>query len=82
MNNKLYDMIFKEKIKRNIFLILQIIFLILTFIGAALVIMKKVDNAGYAVVPMLWSLIFGVFMQNSQKKIKDNLEKIDSNKNK
>lgn len=82
MDNKLYDMIFKEKIKRNIFLILQIIFLILTFIGAALVIMKKVDNAGYAVVPMLWSLIFGGFMQNSQRKIKDNLEIIDSNKNK
>jgi len=44
----------KEKIKRNIFLTLQIIFLILTFIGAILVIMKKVDNAGYSVVPMLW----------------------------
>ena len=65
----------KEKIKRNIFLTLQIIFLILTFIGAILVIMKKLDNAGYAVVPMLWSLIFGGFMQNSQKKIKENTEK-------
>jgi len=65
----------KEKIKRNIFLALQIIFLILTFIGAILVIMKKLDNAGYAVVPMLWSLIFGGFMQNSQKKIKENTEK-------
>lgn len=65
----------KEKIKRNIFLTLQIIFLILTFIGAILVIMKKLDNAGYAVIPMLWSLIFGGFMQNSQKKIKENTEK-------
>lgn len=65
----------KEKIKRNIFLILQIIFLILTFIGAILVIMKKLDNAGYAVIPMLWSLIFGEFVQNSQKKIKENTEK-------
>ena len=62
----------KEKIKRNIFLTLQIIFLILTFIGATLVIMKKLDNAGYAVIPMLWSLIFGGFMRESQKKIKDN----------
>lgn len=60
----------REKIKRNIFFILQIIFLILTFIGAILVIMKKVNNAGYAVVPMLWSLIFGGFMRESQKKIK------------
>jgi len=65
----------REKIKRNIFLVLQIIFLILTFIGAILVIMKKVDNAGYAVVPMLWSLIFGGFMRETQKKIKDNSNK-------
>ena len=62
----------REKIKRNIFLILQIIFLILTFIGAILVFMKKVDNAGYAVIPMLWSLIFGGFMRESQNKIKEN----------
>lgn len=64
----------KEKTKRNIFLALQIIFLILTFVGAALVIMKKVDNAGYAVIPMLWSLIFGGFMRESQKKINENSE--------
>ena len=62
----------KEKIKRNIFLTLQTIFLILTFVCAILVFMKKVDNAGYAVIPMLWSLIFGAFMRESQKKIKDN----------
>lgn len=37
--------------------------------------MKKVDNAGYAVIPMLWSLIFGGFMRESQKKIKDNKTK-------
>lgn len=37
--------------------------------------MKKVDNAGYAVIPMLWSLIFGAFMRESQKKIKDNKTK-------
>jgi len=67
----------KEKIKRNIFLTLQIIFLILTFIGATLVIMKKLDNVGYAVIPMLWSLIFGGFMRESQKKLK--IIKINSN---
>ena len=69
--NKVID-IKKEKIKRNIFLILQTIFLILALIGAILVFTKKVDNAGYAVIPMLWSLIFGSFMRESQKKIKDN----------
>ena len=62
----------KEKIKRNIFFTLQIIFLILTLIGAILVFMKKVDNAGYAVIPMLWSWIFGGFMRESQNKIKEN----------
>lgn len=61
----------REKNKRNIFLILQIIFFILTIIGAALVWTKKVDNAGYAVVPMLWSLIFGGFVNNCQKNIKE-----------
>ena len=65
----------KEKIKRNVFLTLQIIFLLLKIIGAILVIMKKLYNAGYAVIPMLWSLIFCGFMQNSQKKIKENTEK-------
>ena len=65
----------KETIKRNVFLVLQIIFLVLTLIGAILVFMKKVDNAGYAVIPMLWSLIFGGFMRESQKKIKDNSNK-------
>lgn len=65
----------KEKIKRNIFLILQIIFLILTFVAAILVIMKKVDNAGGAVISMLFSLIFGGFMRESQKKINENTKK-------
>jgi len=65
----------KEKIKRNIFLTLQIIFLILTIISAILVIMKKLDSAGYAVIPMLWSLIFGGFMRESQKKINNNKNK-------
>ena len=36
---------------------------------------KKVDNAGYAVIPMLWSLIFGGFMRESQKKINKNSKK-------
>lgn len=62
----------KEKIKRNIFLTLQIIFFVLTIVGAILVFTKRVDNAGYAVIPMLWSLIFGGFMRESQKKIKGN----------
>lgn len=40
-----------------------------------LVFTKKVDNAGYAVIPMLWSLIFDGFMRKKNKKIKENIEK-------
>lgn len=65
----------KEKMKRNIFFILQCVFAVFTLTGAILVIVKKVDNAGYAVVPMVWSLVFGVFVRESQKKINDNSNK-------
>ena len=65
----------KEKIKRNIFLALVAIFLILTIIGAIFVFTKRVDNAGYAVIPMLWSLIFAGFMRASQQKINENSKK-------
>ena len=65
----------KEKNKRNIFLALSIVFLILTIIGAILVFTKKVDNAGYAVIPMLWSLIFSGFMRASQQKINEKSKK-------
>lgn len=65
----------REKAKRNIFLVLQIIFTLLTFIGAVLVIMKKVENAGYAVIPMLWALIFGMLYRNSKKALEENSNK-------
>ena len=55
--------------------VLSIVFLILTIIGAILVFTKKVDNAGYAVIPMLWSLIFSGFMRASQQKINENSKK-------
>lgn len=59
----------KEKIKRNIFFILQIIFTIITIINAVLVIFKKLDNAGYAIIPMLGALIFSIFMKETQNKL-------------
>jgi len=65
----------REKIKRNIFLIFQIIFTVLTLTGAVLVIIRKVDNAGYAVIPMLFSLVFGSLYRNSQKAIEENAKK-------
>ena len=66
----------RDKMKRNIFLVLQIAFILLTFIGAGYVILNDGEpNAGYAVVPMLGALIFGRLFINSQKAILENTEK-------
>lgn len=62
----------KEKIKRIIYLILFIIFTILTFIGATFVLVNNGQvNAGYAIIPMLLGLTFSILFQNSNKKIKE-----------
>lgn len=62
----------KETIKKNIFLCLSIIFNVLTFIGAFLCIAQKVDNAGYAIIPMLFALIFMPLYRNSKKRVEEN----------
>lgn len=62
----------REKIKMRVFLALYIIFVILTFIGGFMVITKRLDNAGYAVIPMLLALIFSVLCRNSKKAIEEN----------
>ena len=51
----------RKKTKRSIFLVLQITFIVLTFVGAGYVILNHGEpNAGYAVVPMLGALIFEI----------------------
>ena len=63
----------KEKnIKTKIFFILCVIFMILTLIGAYLVITRRLDNAGYSVIPMLFALTFSSLYGNSKKDEKDN----------
>lgn len=62
----------KEKVKKNIFLSLCIIFCVLTLIGAILCIMGKVNNAGYAIIPMLIELVFNSLYRNSKKAIEEN----------
>ena len=47
----------KEKLKVKIFLILSLVFAILTLIGGYLVITHKLDNAGYAIIPSLFCAI-------------------------
>lgn len=45
--------------KKNILLVLTIIFIALTLLGAAYVLMNHgTVNAGYAVVPMVFVLVF------------------------
>lgn len=65
----------KEKKKKVAFLVLTIVFIILTIGGASLVFMKKVDNAGYAVIPALWTMIFSMLYHNSKKAVEENTEK-------
>ena len=49
------------------FLILIILFAILNLIGGYLVVTHKLDNAGYSVIPMLFTLIFSILYRNSKK---------------
>ena len=58
----------KEKLKVKIFLILSLVFAILTLIGGYLVITRKLDNAGYSVIPMLFTLTFSILYRNSKKR--------------
>lgn len=62
----------RETKRKHIFLVLHMIFLILTLAGATLCIMGKVDNAGFAVIPMLIQLIFHSLYENSKKAIEEN----------
>ena len=62
----------KETMKKNIFLVLCIIFCILTLIGAILCFMGKVNNVGYAIIPMLIELVFNSLYRNSKKAIEEN----------
>ena len=59
----------KEKIKMRIYLILYIIFLIITFISAGYVIYTKGQtNPGLAIVSMLFGLIFAGLYRDAKRK--------------
>ena len=57
----------KEKLKAKIFLTLSLVFAILTLVGGYLIITYKLDDAGYSVIPMLFTLIFSILYRNSKK---------------
>lgn len=56
-----------KQLKTKVFLVVSLIFAILTFIGGYLVITHKLDNAGYSVIPMLFTLIFSMLYRNSKR---------------
>jgi len=59
----------KDKLKKRIYLILYIIFLIITFISAGYVIYTKGQtNPGFAIVSMLFGLIFAGLYRDAKKK--------------
>ena len=59
----------KDKLKKRIYLILYIIFLIITFISAGYVIYTKGQtNPGLAIVSMLFGLIFAGLYRDAKKK--------------
>lgn len=62
----------KEQIKKKIFLILYIVFAILGFIGAFMVITKRLNSVGYVVIPMLFAIVFSMLYRNSKKAIEKN----------
>ena len=57
----------KEKLKVKVFLILSFGFAILTLVGGYLVLTHKLDNAGYSVTPMLFTLTFSILYKNRKK---------------
>ena len=59
----------KEQIKKKIFLILYIVFAILGFIGAFMVITKRLNSVGYVVIPMLFAIVSSILYRNSKKSI-------------
>lgn len=52
--------------KSKIYLSLQILFMILTFVGGILLWIGKMDNAGMSVCCMIMSLAFGSFYNSSK----------------
>lgn len=54
--------------KAKIFLFLQIIFTIFTFVGGLLLFIGKMDNAGMSVCSMAMSLVFGSLYHSTKNK--------------
>ena len=64
--------IMDKKVLKKILFVLSILFTILTFAGAAYVLLNKGQvSAGYSAVPMLWAVLF----TTTYNKVKKDLER-------
>lgn len=57
----------REQIKMKIYYVLYIVFTVATYIAAFLVMTRKWDNVGGAVILMLFGVMFGICYKNSKK---------------
>lgn len=65
----------REIRKRNIFMALQIAFLILSAAAIVLLILDKLNSIVYVLIPLWASLLFGALYRNSNKAVKENSDK-------
>ncbi len=56
-----------KRLKAKIFLIVSIIFAILTVVSGYLVIIHKLDDVGYSIIPMIFALTFNILYRNCKK---------------
>lgn len=63
-----------ETVKKNVFLVLRVIFAVLTFLGGYLVVVQKAPHAGYALIPALFSLVFNNLYNTSKHRIKNHMK--------
>lgn len=60
-----------KKVLKKILFLLSILFTILTFLGTVYVLLNKGQvSAGYAVVPMLWAVLFITTYNKVKKDLK------------
>lgn len=69
-----------EKRKKVIFLVLTIVCICIMLVGDYLIFLHQVNNAGYAVIPALFAMIFLALYRNSKKAIEENTDKTETKK--
>ncbi len=61
----------KETIKKNVFLTLYLLFIVLTLASVVLYLLKVVSHIGFFILPMLFVFLFGTLYRNSRNAVKE-----------